>query len=140
MAIVDDYIKCERCSGVVWIEHNCNNDEIREQCLHCGSGYSHALKRDAADNPIKVDGKYQYSENRWIGRGSFMIRPIQGIGSGGIFSLEEDLQKIKDWVKELETDDNINPKDSYVLLFDGESKQFELLFGTMPKLWDAEFT
>ena len=53
--------------------------------------------------------------------------------------MEEDLQKIRDWVNELETDNIVNSKDSYVLLFDNERKQFELLFGTMPKLWETEF-
>ena len=61
MAKVDDHLKCEHCGGVVWDEYNSNNDEIHKLCLHCGSGYSYTLQRDADNNPVRIGGKYQYA-------------------------------------------------------------------------------
>lgn len=138
MAKVDDYLKCECCGGTKWREFNCNTSEENEICLQCGTGHSYTLMRDKDNKPIMIDGKYQFETKDWIGKGSFNIMSNQGVGSGGAFQLDTDLQDIKNWVKELETDTDINPKESYVLLFDSESKQFELLFGAMPELWDTQ--
>ena len=137
MSTVSDYIKCDKCGGIMHTDFNCHTFEEYSLCFRCGKYMSYTFKYDRHGNVKKDKNNRPIYENKSLpGYGCIALTFKNGIGQ--IAALDKPLSKTlkRHFLREIEINPDVNKEESYLTYWDDKEKQVKVFYGKMPEKYD----
>jgi hypothetical protein len=117
----------------MYYDFNCRTQEETRTCLYCGYNQEWALRRDDEGNFVKSESdKFIMDYTEKLGYGSYQIANKDGSAIIGTFSDPLTQSRIRE-LEQILNMPGTDKDESYLIRWDPETKQMDVLFGKAPE-------